>query len=174
MCAQFLLKQRISPLKLSTQNLLWCHTCHVHISAYLVWFPLSSFSTAVTGEISFFTVREGDGVTLPCEHVIEDQVKCDATDWFFRPPRHITAVELVTRGRIGEAAKSKSDRLSVTEKCSLVIKKVTAEDVGRYDCQQYKPGQIQYQDTLVYLSVVTSEYLHHNVFGSNCLVTTRY
>ncbi|KAI3364593.1 hypothetical protein L3Q82_011373 [Scortum barcoo] len=74
-----------------------------------------------------FTVRDGDEVTLPCENVIDD--------WW-------------------KGAKSKSDRLSVTVNCSLVIKKVTVEDVGRYFCQQYKSEQKQGEGSQVYLSVI--------------------
>ena len=104
-----------------------------------------------------------------------DQDKCDSTTWIFVGSGSTAAVELIRLGQIGEKAKAKSDRLSVTANCSLVIKKVTVEDVGRYFCQQYdRSGQKQGQDSLVYLSVVTSEYLHHNVFSSNCLVRTIY
>ncbi|XP_042359090.1 uncharacterized protein LOC121955281 isoform X3 [Plectropomus leopardus] len=59
------------------------------------------------------------------------------------------SVELVQLGRIGET--SKSDRLSVTEKCSLGIKNITGEDVGRYSCRQHG------EDAHVYLSVVNME-----------------
>ncbi|KAI3364579.1 hypothetical protein L3Q82_011352 [Scortum barcoo] len=65
-----------------------------------------------------------------------------------------STVELIKLGQIGKRAKSKSDRLSVTANCSLVIKKVTVEDVGRYFCQQYKSGQKQGEDSQVYLSVI--------------------
>ncbi|GLD65714.1 uncharacterized protein AKAME5_003008900 [Lates japonicus] len=111
--------------------------------------------TAVTGQFSSFTVRVGHEVTLPCENVIDDQNNCDSTFWVFSD----SSVELVTHGRISATDKSKSDRLSLTENCSLVIKKVTDEDVGRYDCQQYRPGLEQGQDTLIVLSVVTTPLL---------------
>ena len=103
-----------------------------------------------------------------------DQDKCDSTTWLFSGSRKTAAVELIELGQIGKKAKTKSDRLSVTANCSLVIKKVTVEDVGRYTCRQFKSGQQQGQDAQVHLSVVTSEYLHHNVFSSNCLVRTIY
>ena len=91
----------------------------------------------------------------------DDQNNCDGTTWTFSYLSNRT-VELVRLGQIGVDAKTKSDRLSVRENCSLVIKKVTEEDVGRYSCQQYnKTGQHRRPDSQVYLSVVTSEYLHH-------------
>uniref|UniRef100_A0A669BBD9 Immunoglobulin V-set domain-containing protein n=1 Tax=Oreochromis niloticus TaxID=8128 RepID=A0A669BBD9_ORENI len=74
-------------------------------------------------------------------------------------------LELITLGQIVEHAKTKSDRLSVTANCSLLIKNVTVEDVGLYYCQQYKLGETRAESTLVYqsfidLSVITCEYLH--------------
>ncbi|XP_045920057.1 uncharacterized protein LOC123979989 [Micropterus dolomieu] len=103
-----------------------------------------------------FTVRVGDEVTLPCENVIDGQQRCENTTWFFVGSGNRSAVELIKLGQIGENAKSKSDRLSVTENCSLVIKKVTVEDVGRYSCRQYKQkeGQQQAPDSPVHLSVI--------------------
>ena len=109
------------------------------------------------------TVRVGDEVTLPFENVIHDQDECNGTTWLFSS-RGSAAVELVNLGQIHKDTKAKSDRLRVTEKCSLVIKKVTAEDAGLYTCRQFNTsGQQQGSDSRVALSVVTSEYLHHNV-----------
>ncbi|XP_025754372.1 uncharacterized protein LOC102080548 isoform X2 [Oreochromis niloticus] len=101
-----------------------------------------------------FTVRDGDKVTLPCENVINNHHNCDTTTWIFTDSRGTAAVELVNHGQIKES--DKSDRLSVTAECSLVIKKVTAEDVGRYTCRQFigNPGRQQGPDAVVYLSVV--------------------
>ena len=91
-----------------------------------------------------------------------DQDKCDSTTWLFSGLRNTAAVELINLGQIGENAKAKSDRLSVTVNCSLVIKKVTVEDVGCYSCRQFnRSGQRQDRDAKVYLSVINSEYLHH-------------
>ncbi|XP_049445782.1 uncharacterized protein LOC125896878 [Epinephelus fuscoguttatus] len=99
------------------------------------------------------TFRVGDDVTLSCENVIDDQNNCDSTVWLFSESRSRRAVVLVDLGKIVENAKS--DRLSVTENCSLVIKKVTDEDVGHYACRQFRSGQRQGQDAVVELSVVT-------------------
>ncbi|XP_050927627.1 uncharacterized protein LOC108887506 isoform X2 [Lates calcarifer] len=113
-------------------------------------------SATATGQYSsIFTVRDEDEATLSCENVIDDQDQCDRTDWIFIGSGSRT-VTLFEHGKIHEAAKSKSDRLSVTENCSLVIKKVTVKDVGRYICRQFdRSGQQQDPDALVELSVVT-------------------
>ncbi|XP_044185762.1 uncharacterized protein LOC122965668 [Thunnus albacares] len=95
--------------------------------------------TAVTGQYSSVIVRDGDDVTLPCESVTANQDKCDNTDWIFSSSGD--PVDLVKRGQIHENTKVKSDRLSVTADCSLVIKKITQEDVGRYFCQQHMSQQ---------------------------------
>ncbi|KAM9355076.1 uncharacterized protein KZ484_013283 isoform 2-T2 [Pholidichthys leucotaenia] len=42
----------------------------------------------------------------------------------------------ILEGIRGET-KSKSDRMSVTASCALVIKRVTEEDAGHYTCLQY-------------------------------------
>ncbi|XP_077949610.1 uncharacterized protein LOC120808265 isoform X7 [Gasterosteus aculeatus] len=99
------------------------------------------------------TVRDGDEVTLPCNSVTEDQNNCDSTEWFFYRSRSRSAVVLVRNGQIVEA-KAESDRLSVSQNCSLVMKKVTCGDVGRYVCRQFRPGG-QYEDAEVLLSVVS-------------------
>ncbi len=135
-----------------------------HILHQVILFISLSLS-ATSG--NFFTVKRGDEVTLNCENAMDNN--CDGTKWKFAGSRGETRDELIIFGQIGEAAKSKSDRLSVTKKCSLVIKKVTDEDAGRYYCEQYdKSGDKLRSDSLVRLSVISSEYLHHHVFSSNC------
>ncbi|XP_041832731.1 cell wall protein DAN4-like [Melanotaenia boesemani] len=66
-------------------------------------------------------------------------------------------IRLIEHGQIHREAATKSDRLSVTANCSLVIKKVTDEDVGLYSCRQFVSGKQHGPDSHVYLSVITSE-----------------
>ncbi|XP_049445735.1 uncharacterized protein LOC125896871 isoform X3 [Epinephelus fuscoguttatus] len=93
----------------------------------------------------------GDEVTLSCENVTHDQDNCDSATWLFSAQRN--TVPLFEHGKIHRGAEAKSDRLSVTAKCSLVIKKVTREDVGRYSCRQFR-SERQVSDSDVHLSVV--------------------
>ncbi|XP_044185827.1 uncharacterized protein LOC122965713 [Thunnus albacares] len=126
----------------------------------------------ITGQDSSLTVRDGDEVTLSCQNVLKDQDKYNSTTWTF-VSRNTAAVVLMKLGQIGEEAKSKSDRLNVTANCSLVIKKVTVEDVGRYTCRQFKSGRQQGQASQVDLSVVTmTEYKDNNEVTLNCSVST--
>uniref|UniRef100_UPI003AAB924B uncharacterized protein n=1 Tax=Centroberyx gerrardi TaxID=166262 RepID=UPI003AAB924B len=129
------------------------------------WAEISSFLilllhlTAVTGQYwPSFYVRDGDEVTLPCDNVIPSQDKCDYTTWIFNHFINKAIVELVSRGQIAsnQFAKAKAARLSVTADCSLVIKKVTVEDVGRYYCRQFMSGRQQGPDAQVYLSLVNT------------------
>ncbi|XP_062293740.1 uncharacterized protein LOC133998018 [Scomber scombrus] len=96
--------------------------------------------TAVTEDISSVIVKEGDDATLPCKHVIANQDECNNTYWFFSDSGGNTA-DLVIQGQIQENTIIKSDRLSVIADCSLVVKKVTQKDVGRYICRQHRSGQ---------------------------------
>ncbi|KAK2855898.1 hypothetical protein Q5P01_004633 [Channa striata] len=133
----------------------------IHLSSRLML--VLQFAAAVTGQHApVFVVRDGDDVTLPCENVINDQNKCDATIWVFSGTG--ISVELITLGQINKQAKSESDRLSVTEKCSLVIKKVTEEDVGFYTCRQYKGGQeLQFCSLYLYVTKMTEHKLDEQV-----------
>ncbi|CAI5684448.1 unnamed protein product [Oreochromis niloticus] len=127
-------------------------------------------------ETSIF-MKVGDDVTLLCLNVIDEQNNCDGTEWTFTS-RHKTTVELITLGQIGEEAKIKSDRLSVTANCSLVIKNLTFEEVGLYSCLQYKLGEIQTLNTLVHQSQVNlfiislTEHMGTDEVILNCSVVT--
>ncbi|GLD70957.1 uncharacterized protein AKAME5_002227700, partial [Lates japonicus] len=118
--------------------------------------------------------RDEDEVTLSSENVRDDQDQCDGTTWIFTGSGNTAVVTLFELGKIHEAGQSKSDRLSVTENCSLVIKKVTDEDVGRYTCSQFdRSGQHQGPDADVYLSVVTmTEQKNRDQVTLNCSVWT--
>ncbi|XP_045917566.1 uncharacterized protein LOC123978366 [Micropterus dolomieu] len=128
--------------------------------------------TAAAGKLLLFLiVRLGDDVTLPCENVIDSQQQCEKTTWLFSDSGNIE-VFLVDLGQI-KNSKAKSDRLSVTENCSLVIKKVTVKDVDRYDCRQFKSGQQQTPDSHVYLSVINmTEHQDGDKVMINCSVLT--
>lgn len=133
------------------------------------------FSAKVTAEYSYSTVRDGDDVTLPCGNVKDDEDKCNVIDWLFDRLEYTTAVMLVRDGHVdnSETPRRKSERLSVTENCSLVLERVSGEDAGRYSCRRYNTsGHEQGEDFEVHLSVVVSEYLHPNVFSSDSLVKT--
>ncbi|KAK1888750.1 Butyrophilin-like protein 1 [Dissostichus eleginoides] len=120
----------------------------------------------------FRIVRVGDEATLPCDNVIHDQDKCESTVWYYYYSENTPVVTLVDRGQIQNNAKAKSHRLRVTEKCSLVIKKVTEENAGSYICRQFRSGQ-QGQDSVVYLSVVSmTEHQDNDEVTLRCSVST--
>ncbi|XP_067337825.1 uncharacterized protein [Channa argus] len=144
----------------------------IKVSLFLIL--MLQFKAATGQDSSAFTVRDEDDVTLPCGNVRDDQEKCNKTTWLFSGSGNTAAVSLVELGKIKTESKSKSDRLSVTENCSLVIKKVTDEDVGRYTCRQFnKSGQQQGSDSVVVVSVVTmTEHKDDDKVTLNCSVLT--
>ncbi|XP_030262007.1 uncharacterized protein LOC115574548 [Sparus aurata] len=144
------------------------------------WIQMSLFVTAMlqfTGAAenlpASFTVTVGDDVTLPCENMIKPQQKWNSTTWTFSGLGNKPTVELVGHGQIDKDVKAK-DRLSVTENCSLVMKNVRVEDVGRYTCRQYKSrGAESSSDSVVYLSVVSmTEHQNHDEVTLTCSVST--
>uniref|UniRef100_UPI0037E8F3C7 uncharacterized protein n=1 Tax=Semicossyphus pulcher TaxID=241346 RepID=UPI0037E8F3C7 len=124
------------------------------IQTSLFLFALLQFPAAAETEFIPLTVRAGGQVTLSCENVIKDQENCRSTAWLFGGSGGNAAEALFENGKIHRDSEAKKDRLSVTANCSLVIKKVTEEDVGSYTCRQFSEsgGQIG-EDTGVYLSV---------------------
>ncbi|MEQ2274409.1 hypothetical protein XENORESO_020613, partial [Xenotaenia resolanae] len=117
-------------------------------------------SAAAAQQRSDVVVRDEDEVTLPAECFRNMMQTCEKTTWLFNGQRHTTEL-LFEDGKIQQAARTKPDRLNVTANCSLVIKKVSVEDVGLYTCRQFDAsGRQQGSDSDVYLSVVNSKYLY--------------
>ncbi|MED6249502.1 hypothetical protein ATANTOWER_015303 [Ataeniobius toweri] len=117
---------------------------------------MRTFTAAAAQQRSDDVVRDGDEVTLPAECFRNMMQTCEKTSWLFTGQRN-TAETLFENGKIHQAARNKSDRLNVTANCSLVIKKVSVEDVGLYICTQFDAsGREQGSDFDVYLSVVNS------------------
>ncbi|XP_078131366.1 uncharacterized protein LOC144533702 isoform X2 [Sander vitreus] len=142
------------------------------------WIIMSSFLMLLvqfTAAVRFSssTDRIGDEVTLSCVNVTDDHDQCNSTTWFFRGSGN--RVTLFEHGQIHEEAETKSDRLGVTENCSLVIKKVTDDDAGRYICRQFRSGQLHGGDTVVVLSVVTmTEQKNNDTVTLICSVSGYY
>nr|XP_040017030.1 uncharacterized protein LOC120808277 isoform X4 [Gasterosteus aculeatus aculeatus] len=114
--------------------------------------------TVTSVKTSSVTVRDEDEVTFPCESVIHDQKKCNSTTWLFSTSG--STVALFELGKFKEGANNRSDRLNVTEECSLVIKKVKGQDAGRYICRQFESGEgSQVGDVVYQLSVVDGAFV---------------
>ncbi|XP_039638783.1 uncharacterized protein LOC120547303 isoform X2 [Perca fluviatilis] len=140
------------------------------------WIIMSSFLMLLVqfkaaGTYSFSNVRVGDEVTLSCGNVTDDQDQDDSIDWFLT--RSGNTAMLFEHGQIQEEAKAKSDRLSVTENFSLVIKNVSLEDAGGYICIQFRSGLEQGETTVVFLNIVTiTEEKNDDTVTLNCSVST--
>lgn len=115
-----------------------------------------SVSSTATKPHSVF-VREGEGVLLSCGKVI-NQLKCNQISWSFSRYVKSAAEGLVKLGRIQRPQTSapKTDRMTLTANCSLRIRGVSEEDVGRYFCQIFNYSQPDQVD----LSVVKSNNIY--------------
>ncbi|XP_035984741.1 uncharacterized protein LOC118558331 isoform X1 [Fundulus heteroclitus] len=135
--------------------------------AQLTWIQgslLLILQLTVTADETSVLTRAGDEVTLSCSTVIKGQQQCNGTTWTFSGSGKRAAVELVILGQINQKVNTKADRLKLAAKCSLVIKKVREEDVGRYYCQQWKREDNR-PDTLVNVSTVALSVLHKTSEG---------
>ncbi|XP_029983740.1 uncharacterized protein LOC115414645 [Sphaeramia orbicularis] len=126
------------------------------------------YLTDVTGDLSILLAREGEQVAFPCRSKLLSQARCNNT-WIFGSTTGVT-VELTHSGKM--TVEDQSDRLSVAADCSLVIKKVTAEDAGLYTCRHFdESGKQQDEDIEVDLSVVTlTEHISPEEVMLNCSV----
>ncbi|XP_014889457.1 uncharacterized protein LOC106948356 [Poecilia latipinna] len=78
---------------------------------------------------------------------------CNKTTWIFTGQSN-KAEPLYEHGNIHKDSRTKSDRLSVTSDCSLVIKKISVEDVGLYVCRQFKSSGQKVAESEADLSVI--------------------
>ncbi|XP_014825383.1 PREDICTED: uncharacterized protein LOC106905214 isoform X4 [Poecilia mexicana] len=105
------------------------------ISETLFTILMLQLTAAAGQQRAFFTVKTGDGVTLPCRNKGQEKLNCDRITWTFSQPGNRT-VSWFEQGDFTEEANAKSGRLSVTADCSLVMKNVRVEDCGEYYCRQ--------------------------------------
>ncbi|KAK5603812.1 hypothetical protein CRENBAI_000664 [Crenichthys baileyi] len=103
----------------------------------LLLFPL----TAVSVEYSSLIIDLGEEATLPCVNMMNSRHKCDSVTWSHVASGHSSAVRLAHHGQIDGSLETRSDRLGLTGDCSLLIKNVTARDVGMYTCRESAPQQ---------------------------------
>lgn len=96
---------------------------------------LLSLGLAVSAGFKAQSVTEGEDVVLPCATLPTDKSDCPNTRWVRMKNRRVT----VLRRRQGWTAEG----VSLGQNCSLVLKKVTAEQAGRYKCQDFDGEDVQ-------------------------------
>uniref|UniRef100_A0A8C2CIL5 Ig-like domain-containing protein n=1 Tax=Cyprinus carpio TaxID=7962 RepID=A0A8C2CIL5_CYPCA len=112
---------------------------------------LSSLLTGTSrAKVTHVFISTGENVHLSCSNAFRD---CKSTTWNHNRFSNLTAVELIAGGRKKKDTES-HERLSLGSDCSLNISNISKEDYGYYTCQQYVNGELQGNDTHVYLHVL--------------------
>ncbi|KAM9778249.1 uncharacterized protein ACBT44_000141 isoform 2-T2 [Syngnathus typhle] len=106
-------------------------------------------------------LKAGDEVTLPCE-----RTSCADLEWVSGRDGSLTSTE-VRDGRVLSSS-PRSQRLSLKADCSLLIKRVTAEDAGYFRCQQ--GGQHDFDFVLTVMTVKPSSPLQSDLMRDGHLV----
>ncbi|XP_030577880.1 uncharacterized protein LOC115774662 [Archocentrus centrarchus] len=126
----------------------------IQISCLMLMIPSADLCYIAPTPEKYILNRAGEDVTLPFPNMENIPENCSGVEWMIFGREVVT----ITPGATGEIGQKYSDRLSMTANCSLVIKQVTAEDAGYYDCKQYKSGKQGHIDlvhrTVFDLSVV--------------------
>nr|XP_049613590.1 uncharacterized protein LOC125990439 isoform X9 [Syngnathus scovelli] len=97
--------------------------------------------------ITDFFAKAGHEVTLPCE-----RASCAGLRWMYSQDQSLSRAE-VNDGQVLSSS-PRSQRLSLKDDCSLLIKRVTAEDAGYFTCQQ--DGHHHYNFVLTVMTVKPS------------------
>ncbi|XP_011484567.1 uncharacterized protein LOC105356158 [Oryzias latipes] len=108
--------------------------------------------TAASPLMTVMEVRDGDEAPLTCSGGRDLHNGCKSVTWIYDDSTN--TVTLFEHGKIHKDAGSKSDRLDLSEDCSLVLKKITAEDEGRYSCRLSRPFRSKLTDVVVRLTII--------------------
>lgn len=133
-----------------TYNIKAVFESNVIIFIYLLLSPAVTQMTKLSSKV-------GGEVMLPCVNGKDFHNSYNSTTWLFSGSGSNETVSLFEHGQFNGGLRAKSHRLSVTLDYSLIVKQVTSEDDGHYTCRQFKSGE-QFTDSLVYMSVINSEY----------------
>ncbi|XP_016404134.1 uncharacterized protein LOC107737204, partial [Sinocyclocheilus rhinocerous] len=101
-------------------------------------------------KVTHVFISSGENVRLSCSDALPD---CKSTTWNYNRFSNSTAVELIAGGKKKKDTESHV-RLRLGSDCSLNIKNISKEDYGYYTCQQYVNGDLQGNDTHVYMHVL--------------------
>ncbi|XP_041660862.1 uncharacterized protein LOC121521173 [Cheilinus undulatus] len=117
----------------------------------LVFIFVLRFGVVNSQEKIYRIFQPEQDATLPCGSLSSSgPLQCSDISWLYNRDPSETVME-ASSGEVKQTS-SRADRLSLDSNCSLVIKRVTAEDVGLYTCRQ---GDSDPYNVNVYLSVFT-------------------
>ncbi|XP_041661729.1 uncharacterized protein LOC121521665 [Cheilinus undulatus] len=117
----------------------------------LVFIFVLQFGVVNSQEKIYRIFQPEQDATLPCGSPSSSgPLQCSDISWLYNRDPSETVME-ASSGEVKQTS-SRADRLSLDSNCSLVIKHVTAEDVGLYTCRR---GDSDPYDVNVYLSVFT-------------------
>ncbi|XP_070781954.1 uncharacterized protein [Enoplosus armatus] len=113
----------------------------------LIFVFVLRFEAGISKEPTLYDIP-GNEVILPCSRAASSDRTCSMISWLYNRDTSKT-ITLLMKGNVKQEPEQAA-RLSLNTNCSLVIKDITAEDVGRYTCRQMSS-----RDTLTRLSVLT-------------------
>ncbi|XP_041660869.1 uncharacterized protein LOC121521179 [Cheilinus undulatus] len=117
----------------------------------LIFISVLQFGVVNSQEKIYRIFQPEQNATLPCGSPSSSgPLQCSDISWLYNRDPSETVME-ASSGEVKQTS-SRADRLSLNSNCSLVIKRVTAEDVGLYTCRR---GGSDCSEVNVYLSVFT-------------------
>ncbi|XP_041660866.1 collagen alpha-1(XII) chain-like [Cheilinus undulatus] len=117
----------------------------------LIFIFVLQFGVVNSQEKIYRILQPEQDATLPCGSPSSSgPLQCSGISWLYNRDPSETVME-ASSGEVKQTS-SRADRLSLDSNCSLVMKRVTAEDVGLYTCRQNYSDPY---DVNVYLSLFT-------------------
>ncbi|XP_036066492.1 obscurin-like [Oryzias melastigma] len=95
--------------------------------------------------------RVGDDVVLPCRVKSSSSSSCSIVNWLYPKDSRGASIEELFKGKVDQGS-ARASRLKMSSDCSLIIRNITDEDAGQYNCSL---GNWNGHDASVFLNVLS-------------------